>query len=111
MVSLLFFNHHHHLFAFMQITDFKKAYSRLLGEETSGNHQAYRRGHLEITILNKNKGCEGVRQELTQKTILIKTLALCYLNLFETFSLNLRKFSSVNLRTYKSLIISIARQG
>ena len=70
-------HHHHHLFAFMWITDFKKAYSRLLGEETSGNHQAYRRGHLEITILNKNKGCEGVRQELTQKTILIKTLALC----------------------------------
>ena len=34
-------NHHHHLFAFMCITDFKKAYSRLLGEETSGNHQAY----------------------------------------------------------------------
>ena len=72
-----FHHHHHHLFAFMWITDFKKAYSRLLGEETSGNHQAYRRGHLEITILNKNKGCEGVRQELTQKTILIKTLALC----------------------------------
>ena len=70
-------HHHHHLFAFMWITDFRKAYSRLLGEETSGNHQAYRRGHLEITILNKNKGCEGVRQELTQKTILIKTLALC----------------------------------
>ena len=46
-------HHHHHLFAFMCITNFKKAYSRLLGEETSGNHQAYRRGHLEITILNK----------------------------------------------------------
>ena len=26
-------------------------YSRLLGEETSRNHQAYRRGHLDITIL------------------------------------------------------------
>ena len=25
----------------------------LLGEETSGNHQAYRRGHLDITILNE----------------------------------------------------------
>ena len=30
-----------------------KIYSKLLGEETSGNHQAYRRGHLYITILNK----------------------------------------------------------
>ena len=31
---------------------FLKTYSRLLGEETSGNHryQAYRRGHLDITI-------------------------------------------------------------
>ena len=29
-------------------------YSRLLGEESSGNHQAYRRGHLDITILNEN---------------------------------------------------------
>ena len=26
-------------------------YNRLLGEETSRNHQAYRRGHLDITIL------------------------------------------------------------
>ena len=25
----------------------------LLGEETSGNHQAYRRGHPDITILNE----------------------------------------------------------
>ena len=24
----------------------------MLGKETSGNHQAYRRGHLDITILN-----------------------------------------------------------
>ena len=40
----------------------------LLGEETSGNHQAYRRGHPDITILNEIiKGCEGVRQKLTQK--------------------------------------------
>ena len=39
----------------------------LLGEETSGNHQAYRRGHPDITILNEIiKGCEGVRQKLTQ---------------------------------------------
>ena len=34
---------------------FKQIYSRLLGEETSGNHQAYRRGHLDITISNKIK--------------------------------------------------------
>ena len=27
----------------------KRTYSRLLGEETSGNHQAYRRGHLTPT--------------------------------------------------------------
>ena len=40
------------LFAFMCTTK-KKTYSKLLGEETSGNHQAYRRGHLDITILNK----------------------------------------------------------
>ena len=33
--------------------NFKDIYSMLLGEETSGNHQAYRRGHLDITILNE----------------------------------------------------------
>ena len=27
----------------------------LLGEKTSGNHQAYRRGHLDITIFNEIK--------------------------------------------------------
>ena len=27
----------------------------LLGEETSGNHQAYRRGHLDITISQRNR--------------------------------------------------------
>ena len=38
----------------------------LLGEETSENHQAYRRGYLDITISNDgDKGCEGVRQKLT----------------------------------------------
>ena len=31
----------------------KTVYSKLLGEETSRNHQAYRRGHLDITILDK----------------------------------------------------------
>ena len=30
----------------------------LLGEETSGNHQAYRRGHLDITILNEIKAAK-----------------------------------------------------
>ena len=33
-------------------TSYHGIYSRL-GEETSGNHQAYGRGHLNITILNK----------------------------------------------------------
>ena len=28
-------------------------HSKLLGEETSRNHKAYRRGHLDITILSK----------------------------------------------------------
>jgi len=28
-------------------------YSKLLDEETSRNHKAYRRGHLDITILSK----------------------------------------------------------
>jgi len=28
-------------------------YGKLLGEETSRNHKAYRRGHLDITILSK----------------------------------------------------------
>ena len=28
-------------------------YSKLFGKETSRNHQAYRSGHLDITILNK----------------------------------------------------------
>ena len=36
-----------------RITNFKDIYSMLLGEETSGNHHAYRRGHLDITILNE----------------------------------------------------------
>ena len=27
----------------------------MLDEETSGNHQAYRRGHLDVTILNEIK--------------------------------------------------------
>ena len=35
------------------MTNFKDIYSMLLGEETSGNHQAYRRGYLDITILNE----------------------------------------------------------
>ena len=41
----------------LNITKSKK-YSRLLGEETSGNHQAYRRGHLDITILNEIKAAK-----------------------------------------------------
>ena len=32
----------------------------LLGQETSGNHQAYSRGHLDITILNKIRAAKGV---------------------------------------------------
>ena len=46
--------HHHHLFAFT----YNKNYSRLLGEETSENHQAYRRGHFDITILNEIKAAK-----------------------------------------------------
>ena len=30
----------------------------MLGEETSENHQAYRRGHLDITILNEIKAAK-----------------------------------------------------
>ena len=41
-----------HLFALVY-SKFKDIYSKLLSEETSGNHQAYRRGHLDITILNE----------------------------------------------------------
>ena len=37
----------------LSITKIKNTACRLLGEETSGNHQAYRRGHLDITILNE----------------------------------------------------------
>ena len=35
------------------MTNFEDIYSMLLGVETSGNHQAYRRGYLNITILNE----------------------------------------------------------
>ena len=45
--------HHHHIYLPWCITNFKDIYSMLLGDETSGNHQAYRRGHLDITILNE----------------------------------------------------------
>ena len=48
----------------MCITDFKKAYSRLLGEETSGNHQAYKRGHLDIKILNKIRAAKECGRNL-----------------------------------------------
>ena len=57
-------HHHHYLFALVYNT-FQICYSMLLGEETSGNHQAYRRGHLDN--FKRDKGCEGVRQKLTQK--------------------------------------------
>ena len=30
----------------------------MLGEETSGNHQAYRRGHLDITLLYEIKAAK-----------------------------------------------------
>ena len=46
----------------------------LLGEKTSGNHQAYRRGHLDITIL---KGLRRSAAETNSATVLIKTVALC----------------------------------
>lgn len=35
-----------------------KIYNRLLSEETSENHQAYRRGHLDNTILNKMRAAK-----------------------------------------------------
>ena len=46
-------HHHHHIYLPYCKINFKDIYSMLLGEETSGNHQAYRRGHLDITILNE----------------------------------------------------------
>ena len=39
----------HHLFPLILKSIFLE-YSMLLGEETSRNHQAYRRGHLDVTI-------------------------------------------------------------
>ena len=49
----------------------------LLGEETSGNHQAYRRGHLDITILNeiraaKECGRKQIRNYLNKNTLFLK---------------------------------------
>ena len=41
-----YIHHHHQIYLPYRITNFKDIYSMLLGEETSGNHQAYRRGHL-----------------------------------------------------------------
>ena len=46
-------HHHHHIYLPYCKINFKNIYSMLLGEETSGNHQAYRRDHLDITILNE----------------------------------------------------------
>ena len=57
-------HHHHHIYLPYRITNFKDIYSMLLG---SGIHQAYRRGPLDITLIKPDKGCEGVRQKLTQK--------------------------------------------
>ena len=36
----------------------------LLGKETSGNHQAYRRGHLDITILNEIRAAKECGRNL-----------------------------------------------
>ena len=44
-----FESNNHHLFAIILTIIFLE-YSMLLGEETSRNHQAYRRGHLDVTI-------------------------------------------------------------
>ena len=49
-------HHHHHLLAFSVETNFK-GYSKLLGEETSRNHQAYRRGHLLPRHHNTIRDC------------------------------------------------------
>ena len=49
----------------------------LLGDETSGNHQAYGRGHPDITILNEIRAAKECA-ETNSETILIKTLALCF---------------------------------
>ena len=49
----------------------------LLAEETSGNHQAYWRGHPDITILNEIRAAKGCGRNyfLIKKK---KTLALCF---------------------------------
>ena len=39
----------------------------LLGKETSGNHQAYRRGHLDITILNKIRAAKECGRNYVRK--------------------------------------------
>ena len=49
----------------------------LLGEETSGNHQASSRGHPDITILNETR-LRRSAAEPNSETILIKTLALSF---------------------------------
>ena len=51
----------------------------LLAEETSGNHQAYWRGHPDITILNEIRAAKGCgRNYFFNNNNKKKTLALCF---------------------------------
>ena len=46
----------------------------LLAEETSGNHQAYWRGHLDITILNEIRAAKECSRNYLRKNA-------CFVNL------------------------------
>ena len=63
------------------ITNFKDIYSMLLGEETSENHQAYKRGHLDITILN----------EIRTANIWCKRVSIHFIETFDRLKVNSAK--------------------
>ena len=53
----------------------------LLGEETSENHQAYKRGHLDITILN----------EIRTANIWCKRVSIHFIETFDRLKVNSAK--------------------
>ena len=62
----------------------------LLDEETSGNHQAYRRGHFDITILNEIRAAK--RSAAKTNSFVFKMLLRPHENENPTFS----NFSGLN---------------
>ena len=61
----------------------------LLGEETSGNHQAYRKGHLDITMLNE---INAAKYETQKPSTCCATLSRCkFLSMFPVINFSRNK--------------------